>query len=73
MWRSASAQTVEMDAMIELSQAGDSFRSYGIPSDLPSLNRMSSSESLAVAGKLHRSKPKHKKPAQVRYFGGGST
>ena len=48
--RNTSAQTIEIDAMIELSQAGDSFySSYGIPSDIPSLSEMSSTESLAVS------------------------
>ncbi len=35
--------------MCELSEAGESFVSYGIPSDLPSLNAASSMESVAVS------------------------
>ena len=51
--RSTSAQTIEIDAMIELSQNGDSFySSCGIPSDIPSLSGMSSTESLAVSLRL---------------------
>ena len=51
--RSTSAQTIAIDAMIELSQNGDSFySSYGIPSDIPSSSGMSSTESLAVSLKL---------------------